>query len=101
VPREYDEKRDFVRISVDCAINFKEDDSDDFTEGRMVNLSGRGMLFTAEYGIPIDTRMEVKINPEKDITPPLHARIRVVRMEKNRKGTGYYIGAIIQEMLDD
>ena len=101
MPREYDEKRDFKRIDVDCEVAFKMDGSDAEEQGRMTNLSGRGMMFIAEHEIPVDTRVVVNIAPENDITPPLHARVRVVRSCKQRHGDGYEVGAVIQEMLDD
>ncbi len=99
--RDYDEKRDFIRVSVDCEIKFREMGTEKMDSGRVINLSGRGMLFVAEYGTPVDSHLEVLVTPEREITPPLHAKVRVVRMEKNRRGEGYQIGAIIVEMLDD
>lgn len=101
MPRNYDEKRDYIRVEVDTEIRFREQDAEQDEAGRMVNLSGRGMLFIAEFGLPVNTMLEVMIQPENNLTPPLHANVKVVRMEKNRKGEGYHIGAVIQEMLDD
>ncbi|MDH5446650.1 MAG: PilZ domain-containing protein [Gammaproteobacteria bacterium] len=101
MPRDYDEKRDFVRVEVDCDIFFREQDEPDKFHGRVKNLSGRGMMFISEQGIPKETLLEVNIAPVNDLTPPLHALVRVVRMAKQRHGTGYEIGAVIQQMLDD
>ena len=58
-------------------------------------------MFISEQGIPKETLLEVNIAPVNDLTPPLHALVRVVRMAKQRHGTGYEIGAVIQQMLDD
>lgn len=101
MPRDYDEKRDFVRVEVDCDIFYNEQDSPDKYRGRVKNLSGRGMMFISERGIPAETLLEVNIAPVNDLTQPLHALVRVVRLAKQRHANGYEIGAVIQQMLDD
>jgi len=101
MPREYDEKRDFIRVSVDCPVRFRADDAAEDEIGKVRNLSGRGMMFIAERELPMEASLEVKIQPENRLTPPLHARVRVVRVARPRRGEGFEIGAVIQEMLDD
>lgn len=101
MPREYDEKRDFIRVEVDCPVRFRVDDAGEDEEGKVRNLSGRGMMFIAERELPVESSLEVKIQPENTLTPPLHARVRVVRVARPRRGEGFEIGAVIQEMLDD
>lgn len=101
MPRDYDEKRDYVRVEVDCDVFYNEQDSDEKYHGRVKNLSGRGMMFTSEIGIPAETLLEVRIAPQNDLTSPLHALVRVVRLAKQRHGTGYEIGAVIKQMLDE
>lgn len=47
--REYDEKRDFIRIDIDCEIEYKKvDSSEEAVIGQVANLSGRGMMFISE-----------------------------------------------------
>ena len=102
MPRDYDEKRDFVRVEVDCDIFYNEQDSDEKFHGRVKNLSGRGMMFTSEIGIPAETLLEIQIVPDSsDQTSPMHALVRVVRLAKQRHSIGYEIGAVIQQMLDE
>lgn len=101
MPRDYDEKRDFVRVEVDCDVFYNEQDSDEKFHGRVKNLSGRGMMFVSEIGIPAETLLEVRIAPQNDLTSPLHALVRVVRLVRQRHGTGYEIGAVIKQMLDE
>ncbi len=101
MPREYDEKRDFIRVEVDCPVRFRVDDAGEDEDGKVRNLSGRGMMFIAERELPLESSLEVKIQPENTLTPPLHARVRVVRVARPRRGEGFEIGAVIQEMLDD
>lgn len=99
--RDYDEKRDFIRVDVDCDVFYNEPDGDEKYHGRVKNLSGRGLMFVSERGIPAESLLEVKIAPQNDLTSPLHALVRVVRLSKQRHGTGYEIGAVIKHMLDD
>jgi len=101
MPREYDEKRDFIRISVDCEMQYSLAGSGQDEYGKVTNLSGRGMMFIANRSLQVDDRVEVRIRPENDITPPLHANVRVVRVNKQRHEDGYEIGAVIKEILDD
>lgn len=98
--REYDEKRDFIRVEVDSKMNYGPG-GQQMSEGRIKNLSGRGMMFIADAEVPVESILEVKIHPENDITPPLHANVRVVRVMKQKRGPGFEVGAVIQEMLDD
>ncbi len=98
---DYSEKRNYKRVRVDCDIHFKMvDDDEDEEVGRLENLSGRGMMFIAERGVPMNAELEIRVEPGNQLTPPLHARVQVVRMEKQRRGTGYEIGAVIRETLD-
>ncbi len=100
--REYDEKRDFIRIDIDCEITYKKADSDEpAVTGRVANLSGRGMMFISDTELDKDTLLEVNINPSNILTPALHANVKVVRVMKQRHGNGYEIGAVIKEIYDD
>lgn len=100
MPREFDEKRDFVRMGVQCELTYKADGVDGEEHGEARNLSGRGMMFIAEREIPVESRLEVMIRPDNTLTPPLHAMVKVVRVARQRRGEGYEIGAIIQSVLD-
>ena len=101
MPREYDEKRDFIRINVDCEMTYKLPGTPDTKSGKVTNLSGRGMMFITAEALDVESVVEVRIIPEKNITPPLHANVRVVRVAKQRHGDGYETGAVIQEILED
>ena len=46
--REYDEKRDFIRVTVDCELTYIEPHKGQEELGTAKNLSGRGLLFIAE-----------------------------------------------------
>ena len=100
--RDYDEKRDFIRIDINCKIAFKKPgSSDEELIGQVVNLSGRGMMFITEVELEKNSLFEVTIKPENVLTPPLHANVKVVRVIKQRHASGYDIGAVIKEIYDD
>lgn len=103
--REYDEKRDFIRIDIDCDITFKKLASDDPTAepetGQVSNLSGRGMMFISDVEVEKNILLEININPKNILTPSLHANVKVVRVIKQRHADGYEIGAVIKEIYDD
>jgi len=99
---DYTEKRDYRRVKVECAIYYKMLDTELEEEevGQLENISGRGMMFISDIGVPMRSELEIRVEPGNDLTPPLHARVQVVRMEKQRRGQGYEIGAVIRETLD-
>jgi len=103
--REYDEKRDFIRIDIDCKIVFKKVDSNDSAAeeltGQVSNLSGRGMMFISDVELEKDITLEINIKPTNILTPPLHANVKVVRVIKQRHADGYEIGAVIKEIYDE
>ena len=100
--REYDEKRDFIRLEIDCEFVFKKEGSDeDQLSGKVANLSGRGMMFITDIELEKDIILEVHIKPTNILTPPLHANVKVVRVVKQRHADGYEIGAVIKEIYDD
>ena len=103
--REYDEKRDFIRIDVDCEIVFKKSGSEGLAAeesiGRVCNLSSRGMMFISDSELEKNITLEVNIKPSNILTPYLHANVRVVRVVKQRHADGYEIGAVIKEIYDD
>ena len=101
MPRDYDEKRDFIRINIDCDMSYRVAGKNEMDTAKVTNLSGRGMMFITDSELEMESIIEVKINPEKTITPPLHANVRIVRVNKQRSGESYETGGVIQEILDD
>ena len=96
--RDYSEKRDFLRMGVDCQVRCTELQSGEACTGRAHNLSARGIALSVTRRYPPGTRLEVRIEPEHSIVPPLHALVQVVRMESAADGS-YRLGAEIHEIL--
>ncbi len=94
---EYDEKRNFIRMSVNCEINYKLTDSDQTYQGRCTSLSGAGLAFIADREFEQGKSMEVNVIPENSITPPMTAYVEIVRSIKLDSGQ-YEIGAQIKSI---
>ena len=79
----HDEKRDYIRMDVDCDITYKPADSTQPKIGRCTTLSGAGVSFIADQHFDVGLAMEVSIAPKSAITPPMTAYIEVVRSVKH------------------
>lgn len=76
---EYDEKRDYIRMDVDCDMTYKLADADEAKKGRCTSLSGAGVSFIADSSYDTGLAMEVNILPKNSVTPSMTAFIEVVR----------------------
>jgi len=76
---KYDEKRDCIRMGLDCDITFKLPNSDDRYQGRCTSISGAGVSFTADRYVDPGKAMEIHVEPKNSATPAMTAFIEVVR----------------------
>ncbi len=79
--RQFSERRDFLRMPIDCELSFSLLDSPGSYQGRVVNLSNGGILFTTENAVGAGARLEIELTPANSITPPMRARVTVSRVE--------------------
>ena len=77
---EYAEKRDFLRMPIDCELSFSKVDGGKRHQGNVINLSSRGILFTSSENFDIGTRLDIVLTPSNSITPPMQARVTVSRV---------------------
>lgn len=94
---EYDEKRDYIRMDVDCEISYKLADEGDAKIGLCTSLSGAGVSFIAENAYDVGLAMEVNILPKNSVTPPMTAFIEVVRSTLQDDGS-FEIAASIKSL---
>lgn len=92
----HDEKRDYIRMDVDCEITYKPADSAQPKVGRCTTLSGAGVSFISDQHFDVGLAMEVSISPKSTITPPMTAFIEVVRSVK--RDDEYEIAASIKSI---
>ncbi len=93
--RSYEEKRDFIRVPVQCEVTLETLDSGRqfVAEGR--NLSGNGVLFLTEESLQPGDRLNLHIEATQVLTSVLDATIEVVRVEALADGSRYAVGSTI------
>ncbi len=94
---DYDEKRNFIRMAVECELTLRDPDTGQKFPGRCGNLSGSGLLVFMDDAPPMGSQLDVHIAPDKAVVPALDARVEVVRIEPGADGD-YCIGLRIVEM---
>ena len=95
-----DNQRSFARIDIDCPASVRIG-QDGYAEGAIVkNLSGGGFLLWLEHAVAADQVFEITVAPSTPITPPLSARVRVLRCTEVPDSEGSYaVACVIEEVL--
>ena len=91
----YSEKRNFIRVSTDSKISYKEHGSETVHQGHCLNLSAAGVLFISQHQMSPGTLVDINITPEVSVTAPLNATVQVVRTQLN-DGGGYAVAGEIK-----
>ncbi len=94
IPRHYDEKRDFHRMTVDCAMSLRVDGQTNGT-AYCKNLSASGVLFESFHPIPVGTQVHFNITPKTTFVPPLNAVAEVLRVVHRGENNTYDVAARI------
>ena len=96
---EYIEKRDYLRMEVDCAARIELDGIEPLS-AIVKDLSATGVLMWVDTKIPSGSIGTVSILPGKNITPPLSAEIEVIRCEAlSNDPTTFAAACSIKEIL--
>ncbi|MCX7101521.1 MAG: PilZ domain-containing protein [Methylobacter sp.] len=93
----YDEKRSFIRMEIDCDITYKLADSDILHPGRCSSISGAGVSFIADRFFELGKAMEINVIPKSTVTPPMTAFIEVIRCTQQDESS-YEIAATIKSI---
>ncbi|MFT5220529.1 MAG: hypothetical protein ACI9LO_002134 [Planctomycetota bacterium] len=91
----YAEKRDFLRMPIDCELKFSAQGNDDHKEGHVINLSSKGILFTAAESLTEGALLDIVLTPSNSLTPPMHATVVVIRSLNNN--AAYEIACEIEQ----
>lgn len=82
----YNEKRAFPRMSVDCPAKIRLH-GDSSARGAIVkNLSGGGVLIWLDQHMEQGRVFDITVEPGNDLTPPLDARVKVTRCTQLAEG---------------
>ena len=80
---DYAEKRDFLRMPIDCELNFSASGSSKQYQGNVINLSSKGILFTSSEKFEPGVSLEIVLTPSNSLTPPMEASVTVSRVVDN------------------
>ena len=94
---DYEEKRRFARMTLDCDIDLKPSGTMDFVKGTCRNLSVSGIMFTTDTEITPGTMVDINITPRISVVPPLDATVEVIRVE-SVDPYNFNVAAVIKEM---
>ena len=83
MPIDYDEKRDFIRMAANHALQYSEVGTQQTHQGTCINLSATGILFTTDQPLALGTELAVNITPQYSVVSPFDAVIKVTRAEVN------------------
>lgn len=82
---DYAEKRDFLRMPIDCELTFTQSGSESRHVGNVINLSHKGILFTSTEKFDEGDQLEIKLTPSNSETPPMQASVVVSRISYNNE----------------
>ena len=75
------EKREFFRMQVDCDIHRREEGhKESIYLGRCTTLSGAGVSFISSFNVNIGDFLDVIINPQQKLTPPITGKATIIRI---------------------
>ena len=96
--REFEEKRDFMRMLVDCEVHCRSVEHGTEYSGRVRNLSAQGLLFSTAQELAVGDRLDVVVQPRGGTSAPLEAKAEVVRVVVVEPGMSYEVGLAFQEV---
>ena len=77
------EKRDFLRMAIDCLLSFSKKGDKQSFEGHVVNLSSKGILFTSVNEFAEADQLEIVLTPTNSLTSPMKASVVISRVTFN------------------
>ena len=84
--QDYAEKRDFIRMFINAPVDYAIAGSGDWQSGIGKDLSGGGLSFTTKGTLSEGDKVDVKLHPITPVTPPLEAKVTVIRVDPEEDG---------------
>ena len=81
---DYDEKRDFLRMPIDCSLKFSEVGEEREFKGKVINMSQNGILFTSRQRLEVGKLLSMVLTSAGSDTSPMHATVKVERVISNQ-----------------
>jgi len=95
--RDIEEKRDFMRMQMDCTAQCTDMRSGEQFDGQVKDLSGKGLCLELTHSLPPGALLEVRIEPATAVVAPLHVVVEVMRVEPHMSGERFRTGTSIRE----
>lgn len=96
--RDYEEKRDFIRMALECPVNFSVQGETTNHEAVVRDLSGSGLCIISPREVGMGSLLRVRVMPATAAIPPLEAEVEVVRVQPGG-GSSYELGVAIRKIL--
>lgn len=95
--RDYNEKRDFIRMKVDSEVRITDPESGNSWSGICRDLSGAGMSVEAPTAFEAGSRLMALLPSNNEAFPPLESEVEVVRCSELENGH-YELGLKIEKV---
>ena len=96
----YDEKRNYIRMEINCDLTYRLAGSDELYHGRCSSISGAGVSFITDRFFDPGKAMEINVIPKNNITPSMTAFIEIIRTTPQEDGS-YEVAATIKSIKGD
>ena len=70
-------------MAIDCLLSFSKKGERQSFEGHVINLSSKGILFTASDQFEEGEQLEIVLTPTNSQTSPMHALVVISRVTFN------------------
>ena len=94
------EKREYIRLTVDCEIDYRMMNDEEYRKGRCSSLSGGGITFIIDHELQPGEEVEVIIQSQLPGAPPMRANAKVVNVQTLDDQT-FAVGASMTVIDDD
>jgi len=84
--QDYAEKRDFIRMFINAPVDFTITGTDTWYTGVGIDLSGSGLSFKTGQSLSEGDKVDIKLHPITPVTPPLEAKVTVIRTDAEADG---------------
>ncbi|MBL4606411.1 MAG: PilZ domain-containing protein [Pseudomonadales bacterium] len=100
ISREYEEKRNYVRVKVSTPLLYTLNKSPERYEGLCRDLSGAGILIETTKKLKIGDNLHVTIPPTQSKQKRFSAIAEVVRIEPMNNRHIYQAGTVIKKIIE-
>ncbi len=97
---EYSEKRDFLRMTVECPGRYRVPGAAQPQAALVRNLSATGVSLVVDEPVAPELELGLEIMPGKSITPPLAAYVKVLRCDPSEDGR-YTLACSLVRILEE